>query len=201
MRLMGKVSERSAVRAVRRRHRNQPSGDRQQRREHNDAKYLGQLTQVLSNRALNEVKVGYAASGSTSTSLTTWSKHWQAPTASRPTAPRITFTRLLDSPATPTARATATRTSTTFRDDFTFSYDARRPSRPEGRRRVSCTCRTTAQLQPVRRHDRRANGGPIPPANIEALFPGPVQRRHLEPGGDLRITTRYTIGVWIRQRS
>jgi hypothetical protein len=50
--------------------------------EHNDD-YLGQLTQVLSNRAVNEVRIGKAAFGFTNRNPTTWSNHWQGTGALR----------------------------------------------------------------------------------------------------------------------
>ena len=57
--------------------------------------YLGQFTQVLSNRALNEVKVGYSHYGFANELLTNWSKHWQAPRVTNG-HPRITLHRLFD---------------------------------------------------------------------------------------------------------
>jgi len=53
---------------------------------------LGQLTQVLSNRALNEVKVGYAFFNLANENLTTWSNHWQKANGITTGSPRITFT-------------------------------------------------------------------------------------------------------------
>src|SRR4030095_3104495 len=37
---------------------------------------LGNFTHVMSNRAVNEVRVGYALYGIDQRSLTTWSRHW-----------------------------------------------------------------------------------------------------------------------------
>ena len=56
-RLMGKVSQGDDLRAVRGRPNNEPPAATDTNAEHNN-EGLGQLTQVLSNRALNEVKVG-----------------------------------------------------------------------------------------------------------------------------------------------
>src|SRR4029079_5239221 len=58
--------------------------------EYND-EYLGQFTQVLSNRALNEIRVGKAVFGLSNANLTTWSKHWQAGNSTQTRSPRITF--------------------------------------------------------------------------------------------------------------
>ncbi len=44
--------------------------------------YLGQMTQVLSNRAVNEIKGGFAKYYFDQLNLTTWSNHWQASTQS-----------------------------------------------------------------------------------------------------------------------
>ena len=53
--------------------------------------YIGQFTQVLSNRALNEVRGGYSHYGFANNTLVTWSKHWQAPRVTNG-YPRITLT-------------------------------------------------------------------------------------------------------------
>src|SRR6267378_343155 len=58
--------------------------------EHN-TDIIGQFTQVLSNRAMNEFRVGYASYGINQQSLTSWSKHWQAANGITTDGPRITF--------------------------------------------------------------------------------------------------------------
>jgi hypothetical protein len=60
-------------------------------REYNN-EYLGQFTQVLSSRALNEVRVGQAVFGLANANLTNWSNHWQAANGITTGSPRITFT-------------------------------------------------------------------------------------------------------------
>ena len=86
--------------------------------------YLGSLTQVLSNRAVNEIKGGYSHNGFENNTLVNWSKHWQAPNGITNGYPRITFTGF-----TINANANAPRHRdqkvTQIRDDFTFSYEAR----------------------------------------------------------------------------
>ncbi len=59
-----------------------------------------------------------------------------------------------------------------------------RTSRPQGRRGISASPSDSGQLPAVHGHDRTPGTGPTP-ANLVALFPGSVQRRHLEPRGDL----------------
>ena len=91
--------------------------------EHN-REYLGSLTQVLSNRAVNEIKGGYTHFGFQNNTLVNWSKHWQASNGITNGYPRITFTGF-----TINANANAPRHRdqkvTQIRDDFTFSYDLR----------------------------------------------------------------------------
>jgi hypothetical protein len=90
--------------------------------EHN-TEYLGQFTQVLGNRALNEIKGGWAHYGFDNRLLTEWSRHWQAPRVTNG-HPRITFTGF-----TITGNANYPRHRdqkvTQLRDDFTLSYDMR----------------------------------------------------------------------------
>jgi hypothetical protein len=59
--------------------------------EHNN-EGIGQLTQVLSNRAVNEVRVGYAFFNLANANLTTWSNHWQKASGINTGSPRISFT-------------------------------------------------------------------------------------------------------------
>ena len=53
---------------------------------------LGQLTQVISNTVVNEVKVGYSEFGFDQGGLTSWSNHWQARNGVTAGSPRIRFT-------------------------------------------------------------------------------------------------------------
>jgi hypothetical protein len=89
--------------------------------EHN-REYLGSFTQVLSNRAVNEIKGGYSHFGFQNKTLVNWSKHWQASNGITNGYPRITFTGL-----TLNANANAPRHRDQevwqVRDDFTYSYD------------------------------------------------------------------------------
>jgi len=89
--------------------------------EHN-REYLGSFTQVLSNRAVNEVRGGYTHYGFQNNTLVSWSKHWQAPNGITNGYPRITFTGFSIN-----ANANAPRHRDQkvgqIRDDFTYSYD------------------------------------------------------------------------------
>ena len=90
--------------------------------EHN-REYLGQLTAVLSNRAVNEIKAGYSHFGFDNALLTNWSRHFQAPRVTNG-HPRITFTGFSIGG---NANYPRHRDQKVWhvRDDFTFSYDAR----------------------------------------------------------------------------
>ena len=99
-----------------------------------------QLTNVLSNRAVNEVMRRATPSylfGEAN--LTHWSNHWMAqggPFGAITTgSPRITFTGFTIGGNTLRPRYRA-QDLYSVRDNFTLSYDATRPPRPEDRRRV-----------------------------------------------------------------
>ena len=85
--------------------------------------YLGQLTQVLSNRMLNELKGGYSHFGFRNELLTEWSKHWQAPRVTNG-HPRITLTGFSIAGNANYPRHRDQRVSF-VRDDFMYAFDAR----------------------------------------------------------------------------
>src|SRR5688572_10488743 len=91
--------------------------------EHN-REYLGSFTQVLGNRAVNEIRGGWSHFGFENKTLVNWSKHWQAPNGITNGYPRITFTGFSIN-----ANANAPRHRDQkvwqIRDDFTYSYDWR----------------------------------------------------------------------------
>jgi Carboxypeptidase regulatory-like domain/TonB dependent receptor-like, beta-barrel len=91
--------------------------------EKND-EYLGQLTQVISNRAMNEVKGGFSHYGFSTHTLVDWSKHWQAPNGITNGYPRINFTGFA---LNANANAPRHRDQDVWqlRDDFTYSFEAR----------------------------------------------------------------------------
>ena len=86
--------------------------------------YLGSMTQVLSNRAVNEIKGGYSHYGFENNTLVTWSKHWQASNGITNGYPRIQFTGF-NFNANANAPRHRDQKVTQVRDDFTFSYEAR----------------------------------------------------------------------------
>jgi hypothetical protein len=157
---------------------------------------LLQLTQVLSNRALNEVKAAWAGYIFTNANLTRWSNHWMAaggpygPVTSG--SPRIQFTgfNITGNNGYPRHRS---QDLYSIRDDFTFSYNAR------GRHDLK------AGAEFLLHHEMSANctncmgnidarGGPVP-ANIEALFPDPFNVDTWNLAGISSITRTYRLGV------
>jgi hypothetical protein len=86
--------------------------------------YLGSFTQVLSNRAVNEIRGGYSHFGFATDTYVNWSKHWQAPNGITNGYPRITFTGFALN-ANANAPRHRDQKVTQIRDDFTLSYDIR----------------------------------------------------------------------------
>jgi len=111
MHLMGKVSHARLVDPFGAGNQNHPSATAAYGEHNTD--YIGAFTQVLSNRALNEVKVGHSNFGLNRVPVTQWSKHWQAPTASRPAA-RSSFSGASGSTEINSPRRTGIRTCSRF---------------------------------------------------------------------------------------
>ena len=152
--------------------------------EYND-EILGQFTQVLSNRALNEIKVGKAVFGLANANLTTWSNHWQTANGITTGSPRITFTGFaiagnqnLSAPPGPVGLERARRLHLLVQREAAIT-----------------TCGLGGEF--LNRHQIQANcrqcmgtidateAAAAVAGQLEALVPGSVQRRHLESGGDL----------------
>jgi hypothetical protein len=114
-------------------------------KEYND-EYLGQFTQVLSSRALNEIKVGEAVFGLSNENYTTWSNHWQKANGITTGSPRITFTGFSVGGNQFYPRH-QDQWVYSGRDDFTYSYDmhGRHDLRTGGeflyRKQIQANCR------------------------------------------------------------
>src|SRR5438105_1490465 len=159
--------------------------------EHN-TDVLGSLTTVLSNRAVNDVRVGYASYGFFQDTLVNWSKHWQAANGITSGSPRITF-RGFSIPGNANLPRYRNQNPYSFHDDFTFSYEAG----------VHHDLKAGGQylhtLDNTRNCNRcmgtvTSNGGPVP-ANIEALFPVWNDADTWNLNAISPITTRYTLGI------
>jgi hypothetical protein len=155
---------------------------------------LGQLTQVLSDRALNEVKVGYAYFILDQANLTSWSNHWQRGNGITTGSPRIQFTGFNVTPNQYMPRYQDMRVWS-VRDDFSFSYDARgrHDLRAGGefldRYQIQANCRQCGGVIDAR-------GGPRPSdAQLQAIFPDPFNVDTWNFAALSSITRSYTIGV------
>jgi hypothetical protein len=86
--------------------------------------YVGQLTTVISNRAVNEFRGGYSHYGFATHTLVSWANHWQASNGITNGYPRVTFTGFA---LNANANAPRHRDQDVWqlRDDFTYSFEAR----------------------------------------------------------------------------
>jgi hypothetical protein len=161
--------------------------------EHNN-EGVGQLTQVLSNRAVNEARVGYAFFNLANANLTNWSNHWQKANGITTGSPRISFTGF-----NITGNANHPRhqdqTVWTFRDDFTYSYEARgRHDLRAGaeylkRHQIQANCRNCMGIIDAR-------GGPAPTlAQLTAWFPDWTNVDTWNLAAISPLVRTYTIGI------
>jgi hypothetical protein len=129
---------------------------------------LGQLTTVVSNSIVSELKVGYSEFGFDQGGLTNWSRHWQASNGVTAGSPRIRFTGF---DITPNQNWPRTRAQDVFsvREDLTLSYEAR--GRHDMRTGVEYLHRDENSFnRRLSSGEIDARRGPVP-ANLPALFP------------------------------
>jgi hypothetical protein len=189
MRLMGKVSHSSLFEPFGAGTTNHPSATNSNAEHNTDV--LGSFTQVLSNRALNEFRAGYASYGINQVSLTSWSQHWQAPNGITTDGPAIRFKGFSFNRNGNLPRY-RDQDVYTVHDDFTFSYDA------AGRHDL----KVGGEYLHLLDNTRNCNtcGGSIVatngiPANIEALFPDAFNADTWNLAAISNITSRYTVGI------
>ncbi len=190
MHLMGKISHSTLFEPFGPGTGNHPSATNSNQEHNTDV--IGQFTQVLSNRAVNEFRVGYASYGIDQQSLTSWSRHWQASNGITTDGPVITFRGFSFNRNNNLPRY-RNQNVYTFHDDVTFSYDA------GGRHDLKAGGEYLHLLDDTRNCNRcggviTANGGPIP-ANIEDLFPDAFNADTWNLAAISSITTRYQVGV------
>ena len=150
------------------------------------------MTNVLGNRALNEVKAGFAGFYYATLNYTTWPGHPQATSITTHGSPRITFSGfgILGNDSSPQKSST---NAYSIRDDFSHSLTAAgRHDLKIGGEYIyqvtgSSNCRSCMGLID-------AQGGPVP-ANIEALFPVWDDASTWNLAALNSITRRYQIGV------
>ena len=161
--------------------------------EYND-EILGQMTQVLSNRMVNEVKAGKTAFGIAQTSLANWSNHWQRANGITNGAPRIMFTGFSFNLNQNIPR-TLDQDIYSVRDDFTYSFSARgRHDLRTGGELLLRDVITLNRRQNMGQIDAR--GGPLPsPAQLQAWFPDAWNVDTWNLAAISPLVRSYTIGV------
>jgi len=189
-RLMGKFSRSNLFEPFGPGTTNHPSATNSNQEYNTDV--IGQFTQVISNRALNEFRAGYASYGINQASLTSWSNHWQAANGITTDGPSITFRGFSFNRNNNLPRY-RNQDVYTVHDDFTLSYDAM------GRHDLKLGGEYLHFLDDTRNCNRcggviTANGGPVP-ANIQSLFPDAFNADTWNLAAISSITTRYTVGV------
>ena len=160
---------------------------------------LVQLTQVLSNRMVNELKVGQAVFGLANKNLTTWSNHWQKVNGIIIGSPRIAFTGFAIAPNQNYPRH-QDQWVWSGRDDFTYSYDAggrhdlRLGAEFLNRHQVQANCRQCSG--DMRANVTPAGGTSIPtPAQLQAWFPDPFNVDTWNLSAISPWVSTYSIGV------
>jgi len=192
MRLMGKVNHSNLLDPFGTANANYPAATA--RNEEHSTDGVGEFTTVISNKAVNTFRGGYAAYGINQSSLTTWSNHWQAPNGITNGGPNLTF-RGFRSNRNNNIPRFRDQSTWTLHDDFTYSYDAR------GHHDLRAGAEYLHLLDNTRNCNQcggtaTVNNGPLP-ANIQQLLPDPFNAdtwRLADPAFGA-IATRYSVGV------
>jgi hypothetical protein len=161
--------------------------------DRDNREYLGQFTQVLSNRALNEVKVGFSEWNVLQGNLTNWSNHWAKDIGVTEGHPRVQMVGLMIG-GNQNAPRIRDQNSFMIRDDFTYSYTARgtHDLKAGGEwvhlDEYTRNCRNCMSLL-----DARVS--PIPAAIMQSLFPDPFNADTWNLNGLAPYTRRFTLGI------
>ena len=180
------------------------------RREHADSIYLT-FSQVLSNRALNEIKGGYASVYWKVGSIVKWPNHPAKSAGVEFGSPRINFNGFSIGVSNTNWPQTLMQESYSVRDDFSYAF--------EGRGRHDLKLGGELLKLPITRYNCRPCMGiydaanAVPPANIESLFPvwddpstwnlnalNPIIRNYSVGIGDFRgkLNRRKSIAGWVQ---
>ena len=189
-RLMGKVNHTILSEPFGPGNTNHPSGTNSNEEKSTDV--IGQFTQVLSNRALNEFRAGYAHYGIEQVSLTSWSNHWQSPNGITTDGPNITFRGFATGRNNNLPRY-RNQNVYTFRDNFSMFFDR------AGRHDVKAGGEYLHLLDNTRNCNRcggvlTANNGPVP-ANIEQILLDAFNADTWALNELSRISANYQVGV------
>jgi hypothetical protein len=166
------------------------SANSQDRTQH---EYLGQFTQVINNRTVNEVKGGFAEWEILQENLTSWSRHPQARLGITEGHPRIQMVGLTVA-GNQNAPRVRDQNMYSIRDDFSTSYEAggRHDVRAGGEylfmHELTRNCRNC-----MGQIDARASA--IPAAVLQQIFPDPFNVDRWNLALLTPYTRAYTIGV------
>jgi hypothetical protein len=190
MRVMGKVSHSRLIEPFGAGATTHPAGT-MSNIEHN-TDIIGSATNVFSNRAVNEVRSGYASYGFFQDSLVKWSHHWDAANGVTSGSPKVTF-RGFSVPGNSNLPRYRNQNVYSIHDDFTFSYGA------GGHHDLKVGGEYLHTLDNTRNCNNcmggiTAQNGPVP-ANVEALFPVWNDADTWNLAALSPITTRYKVGV------
>ena len=190
MHVMGKVSHARLVDPFGPGNQNHPSSTSAYGEHNTD--YIGGFTQVISNRAVNEVKAGHANFGLQRVPVTVWPHHWQAPNGITAGGPAIFF-RGFRFNRNQFAPAYRDQDVLSLRDDFTFAFGAKgRHDLKVGGEYLRMTDHTRNCIQCGALI--RAQNGPRP-TNLEALFPDAFNADTWNLAAISPLVTSYTVGV------
>jgi hypothetical protein len=191
-RLMGKVNHSSLLDPFGTGNSNYPAATAKNQEHSTDV--VGELTTVLSNKALNTARVGYASYGINQSSLTSWSQHWEAGNGITNGGPNLTF-RGFRSNRNGNIPRYRNQNTYTIHDDFTYSYDVK------GHHDLRAGGEFLHLLDNTRNCNQcggtaTVNGGPVP-ANITSLLPDPFNADTWQLADPAlgAIATRYSVGV------
>ena len=154
--------------------------------------YFGNLTQVLSNRAVNQIKVGYSRWGFHQEPYARWSNHWQASNGITAGAPRLRLRGFSTGGSYFHPRDWIQKVYT-LRDDFTYSFEGRgRHDLEIGGEFVYYDTLSTNCLLCM--GQIQARGGPIP-GNVVDLFPDVFNVDTWNLNALSPITQYYQLGI------
>ncbi len=190
LRLMGKLNHSDLYEPFGPGTSNHPSGTNSNEEHSTDV--IGQFTQVLGNRAVNDFRAGYASYGINQVALTSWSNHWQEPNGITTDGPNITL-RGFSTGRNNNLPRYRNQNVYTFHDDFSFSFDA------AGRHDLKSGGEYLHLLDNTRNCNRcggviTANNGPVP-ANIEQILLDAFNADTWALSQLSRLTTNYQVGV------
>ena len=155
--------------------------------------YLGQFTQVMGARAVNEVKVGFSEWNILQGNLTSWSNHWARDIGVTEGHQRVQMIGLTIG-GNQNAPRIRDQNSYMFRDDLTISYEAggRHDIKAGGEyirmHELTRNCRNCMGLL-----DARLSR--IPADELQAIFPDPFNVDTWNLNALAPYTRRFTLGI------